>query len=112
MSKHDIDIAHVTMDNGDYEEKPAGNVPLKYRGTAADARDMQVLGKEQVLRRNFKFLTMLGFTSTVICAWEIMLVISLFFLEDGGRPTIFWGMIIGPIGMSFVYMSIAELASM
>jgi len=30
-------------------------------------------GKKQVLRRNFKFITMLGFGSTVICSWEVIL---------------------------------------
>jgi choline transport protein len=70
-------------------------VPAKYRGTNTDKKDMQTLGKVQVLRvstpdqqderandhlidlssyqRNFKFLTMLGFASTVICTWEILL---------------------------------------
>ena len=48
-------------------------VPHKYRGTEADQRDMIVLGKKQVLRRNFKFITMLGFGSTVICSWEVVL---------------------------------------
>lgn len=27
-----------------------GSIPLRYRGTAADQRDMALLGKEQVLR--------------------------------------------------------------
>jgi hypothetical protein len=79
-------------------------VPSKYRGTATDRRDMQTLGKLQVLRvsagtgchrwtirleclliivyvtdpsftpqRNFRFVAMLGFASTVICTWEILL---------------------------------------
>ena len=45
-------------------------VPERYRGTTADQYDMVVLGKKQVLRRNFKFVTMLGFASTVMVAWE------------------------------------------
>ena len=45
-------------------------VPERYRGTTADQYDMAVLGKKQVLRRNFKFVTMLGFASTVMVAWE------------------------------------------
>ena len=36
-------------------------VPAKYRGTHADKHDMLVLGRKQVLRRNFTFPTMLGF---------------------------------------------------
>jgi hypothetical protein len=40
-------------------------VQQAYQGTAADRRDMRILGKQQVLRRQFKFVTMLGFASTV-----------------------------------------------
>lgn len=39
-------------------------VPEKYKGTRADQDDMVLLGKKQVLRRNFKFTTILGFAST------------------------------------------------
>lgn len=39
-------------------------VPSRFRGTAADQRDMVVLGRKQVLRRNFRFTTILGFAST------------------------------------------------
>ena len=38
----------------------------KYRGTAADQHDMKVLNRAQVLRRNFRLPTMLGFASTVL----------------------------------------------
>lgn len=58
---------------GDHEDVVSHTVPHKYRGTAADQHDMITLGKKQVLRRNFKFITMLGFGSTVICSWEIVL---------------------------------------
>ena len=44
---------------------PNGYVPEAYQGTAADHREMQMLGKQQVMRRQFKFITMLGFASTV-----------------------------------------------
>lgn len=66
----------------------------------------------QVLRRNFKFITMLGFASTVMVAWEILPVISVYALQDGGTPIIFWGLVAGIIGMTFVYASLAEMASM
>ena len=39
-------------------------VPARFRGTAADQQDMVVLGRKQVLRRNFRFTTILGFAST------------------------------------------------
>ena len=88
------------------------DVPTKYRGTRADKHDMLVLGRKQVLRRNFTFPTMLGFSSTVMTAWEILPVIAVFPLEDGGLPIIFWGAVIGAVGLLFVYASLAEVASM
>ena len=48
-------------------------IPTKYRGTDHDKREMIMLGKKQVLRRNFRFVTMLGFASTVMASWEILL---------------------------------------
>ncbi|KAI7722011.1 amino acid transporter-like protein [Hortaea werneckii] len=99
-----------------YDREPgvemSSSVPTKYRGTAADARDMKMLGKTQVLRRNFRFITMLGFASTVMASWEVLLVLFKLILVDGGTPNLFWGFLVDACGMLFVYASLAELASM
>lgn len=87
-------------------------IPDRFRGTAADQYDMQVLGKRQVLRRSFKFITMLGFASTVTVMWEWIPIISIYALQDGGLPIVFWGLVVGCAGMSLVYASLAEVASM
>ncbi|KAK4506653.1 hypothetical protein PRZ48_000385 [Zasmidium cellare] len=73
---------------------------------------MNILGKKQVLRRNFKFFTMLGFASTVMVSWEWLPIISIYALQDGGLPIVFWSLIAGCLGMSLVYASLAEMASM
>ena len=119
MKQHDpndLTIVEVPGDDSssrDEEKVHAGtHVPDKYRGTAVDQQDMVVLGKKQVLRRNFKFITMLGFASTVLVAWEILPVLAVYALQDGGTAIIFWGLIVGCIGMTFVYASLAEMASM
>lgn len=109
---------HVVADVNDADSEQlddivvSKNVPEKYRGTQMDKQDMLTLGRKQVLRRNFNFLTMFGFSSTVMTAWEILPIISVFPLEDGGLPTIFWGAVIGAVGLVFVYASLAEVASM
>ena len=87
-------------------------VPEQYRGTYTAQHDMAMLGKKQVLRRNFKLVTMLGFASTVMVAWEILPVISVYALTDGGTAIIFLGLVAGLLGMSCVYASLAEMASM
>lgn len=78
----DLGEAIAAQDNGD--------VPIEYLGTATDMRDMITLGKKQLLRvsvspksisrrvahtvkRNFRFITMLGFASTAMATWEILL---------------------------------------
>ncbi|RMD43711.1 hypothetical protein DV735_g1452, partial [Chaetothyriales sp. CBS 134920] len=88
------------------------HVAAKYRGTDADRHEMEMLGKKQVLRRNFNFLTMLGFASTCIASWEGILTYLTFILIDGGTPLLFWGFIACAIGQTLVYASIAEMASM
>lgn len=64
-------------------------VSVKYQGTRFDRRDMSMLGKKQVLRRQFKFSTMLGFASTVMVAWEFVLIVAPFGLTNGGTPSVF-----------------------
>ena len=39
-------------------------------------------------------------------------MIAVFALTDGGTAILFWALIAGAIGMTFVYASIAEMASM
>ncbi|KIW33263.1 uncharacterized protein PV07_00130 [Cladophialophora immunda] len=103
-------IAELPDDEADALQ--GSHVPPKYRGTAIDRQDMKMLGKKQVLRRQFRFSTMLGFASTVMVAWEFVLVVSPFGLSDGGTPAVFWGLLLSPIVMLPVYASLAEVASM
>lgn len=87
-------------------------VPEKYRGSDQDKHDMIVHGNRQETRRNFKLLTMTGFASMVVCAWEGLLPLFNYVLIDGGTALMFWGLIAVAISMSMVYLSIAEMASM
>ncbi|KAI4089861.1 MAG: hypothetical protein LQ344_005120 [Seirophora lacunosa] len=66
--------AYTTEHETDRYSDPIGVlVKPKWRGTEQDKTDMDVLGRGQVLRRNFKLLSALAFGSTLICTWEIML---------------------------------------
>lgn len=76
---------------------------------------------------------MLGFASTVMASWEILLPwaptvpfinylakilltayarLFTFVLIDGGTALLFWGFIVVALGMLMVYASVAEMASM
>lgn len=97
-------------------EAPEGRggveVEVKYIGTEADRHDMAVLGRKQVLRRNFQFVSMVGFASVLIATWELLFVNLLFNLTDGGTGGIFWGYTVVIIAVVPIYLSIAEMASM
>lgn len=108
----DAKLAPFSTDGEKLFDNAVSIIPEKYRGTSADQRDMSMLGKKQVLRRNFRFITMLGFASTVMASWEILLPLFTFVLTDGGTALLFWGFIAVALGQTLVYASIAELASM
>lgn len=94
MSKgmESFQVAEDPVDaRGDASKVVANHIPHKYAGTDFDKHDMSMLGKKQVLRRQFKFSTMLGFASTVMVAWEFILIVSPFSLVNGGTPSVFWG---------------------
>ena len=42
-------------------------------GTIHDVQDMSRLGKKQEFMRNFRFYSILGFTSTLMATWEAIL---------------------------------------
>lgn len=54
-------------DKKDAVPAAAATIPDRSKGTKADQDDMVLLGKKQVLRRNFRFTTILGFASTGEC---------------------------------------------
>ncbi|KAF9890910.1 hypothetical protein FE257_005486 [Aspergillus nanangensis] len=118
MASHDAQFtgkneAQVWVDgagNAEYGRK--GLVAPKYMGTVADQRDMSVLGRVQVLRRNFRFISIVGFGCTLIATWEVILTLLSSGLTNGGTAGLIWGFIIVSAGFTLVFASIAEMASM
>ncbi|KAL8683006.1 MAG: hypothetical protein Q9186_001001 [Xanthomendoza sp. 1 TL-2023] len=84
----------------------------KYQGNSTDRSDMRMLGRIQVLRRNFSLLPLLGFSTVLICTWELQFANMLFALTDGGTGGIFWGFTVTIFACVFIYLSVAEMASM
>ncbi|OTB01478.1 hypothetical protein M426DRAFT_64013 [Hypoxylon sp. CI-4A] len=79
------------------------------------AHDNQVLtrlGKTPVLKRNFAFMSMLGFSCTVMNTWEGELMLFLQSFQNGGFAGSIYGYIIVWIGILCVLASMGELASM
>ena len=65
------------------------NDPARKYATAYDIRDMDALGLAPTFRRRFDFLAMLGFSSTVVVAWQTTLATFSFALFNGGTGGLF-----------------------
>lgn len=80
--------------------------------TANDQRDMQRMGKKQEFRRNFRFLTTVGFTCCVMGTWEILLTSNTQALLAGGSAGLFWSLSWSYLGQTFIVLSLAEMSAM
>ncbi|KAK0356257.1 hypothetical protein LTR02_005682 [Friedmanniomyces endolithicus] len=54
-------------------------------GTAFDEQEMRRMGKVQELRRNFKFIGIVGFVTILQATWESTLLANSFGLVNGGQ---------------------------
>ncbi|KAI1471073.1 putative GABA permease [Daldinia caldariorum] len=77
-----------------------------------DDKDLIRLGKKPVLKRNFGFMSVLGFSCTVLITWEGMLIVSTQSLLNGGPAGVIWGYLIVWIGTLSTFTVLSELASM
>ncbi|KAJ5683554.1 hypothetical protein N7462_006719 [Penicillium macrosclerotiorum] len=78
---------------------------------AQDDRDMERLGKAQQLKRNFRFYSILGFTTTLMATWESILLTSTYGLVDGGRAGMVYVYIGSYVGFFASVISMAEISS-
>ncbi|KAI6853488.1 GABA permease-like protein [Hortaea werneckii] len=92
--------------------RPSDSRPTIARGTMRDRIDMQRMGKKQELRRSFRQLSTISFTSCVMGNWEILLTANGPALINGGPSGIFWSLVWSWTGQLFVIMSLAEMSSM
>ncbi|PWY92298.1 amino acid transporter [Aspergillus heteromorphus CBS 117.55] len=94
--------------NGEMAVQELGSSPYKNR----DDADMAKHGKKQQFQRNWGFLSMLGFTTTMMCTWEAVLLANPSAMVDGGPATLVYGYIFCWIGALVTAASLAEMASM
>lgn len=80
--------------------------------TARDQHDMQRLGKRQELRRNFRFLSIFGYSLLLGNGWVLSTIGLLVPLSNGGTAGTVWMYLVVIIGMTFSTLSMAEMASM
>ncbi|EGR44120.1 amino acid transporter [Trichoderma reesei QM6a] len=96
------DVVAVDL-NGDGDNKG---------GNAADRADMYRMGKIQELRRNFRFLSIFGFSMILMASWEFSLSVATIGLVNGGTAGFIWMFFVCWMGFLLVNTTMAEMASM
>ena len=89
----------------DSEEKTKG-------GTFEDRKDMYRMNKVQELQRNFRFMSIFGYSLILGNGWVIALVAAIIPLTNGGTAGGIWMFLIIIVGLCFSTLSMAEMASM
>ncbi|KAG6365774.1 hypothetical protein INS49_007385 [Diaporthe citri] len=81
-------------------------------GTSDDRANMFRMGKKQELRRNFRFVSMFGFTMILMASWESIISVSNIGLVNGGTAGLIWMFFICWVAFIFINTSMAEMGSM
>ncbi|KAJ5204225.1 uncharacterized protein N7498_005104 [Penicillium cinerascens] len=84
----------------------------KHVPQSADDQALARLGKKQVLKRRFGFLSIVGFAMAELITWETVLTLFYQSLENGGPAGAFYGYVIACLSTLSTYTVISELASM
>ncbi|KAH8672585.1 amino acid/polyamine transporter I [Tricladium varicosporioides] len=77
-----------------------------------DAQYLARMGKQQVLKRNFGLLSMIGLACTIMSTWEGILVIFAIGLNNGGQAGLIYGFLLNWAGTMSTFIVMGELASM
>jgi amino acid permease len=77
-----------------------------------DIAVMKAMGRKQLLDRNFGFISMVGFTTTMMATWEAVGFSLYGGLLCGGPVALIYGFMLCFMGTLATCCSIAELASM
>lgn len=77
-----------------------------------DASTLAQLGKKQVLKRRFSFLTLFAFAACELITWETVLALFNEAFENGGPAGAIYGFIIAWSSTLSVYTVVSELASL
>lgn len=105
-----------SMATTDFElqsKEPASIVrQVNEHGWDRDASQLARMGKRPVLKRNFGFLSLLGFSCTVLVTWEGTLLTFQILYGNGGPAGAVYGFLVVWFGMFCTYLCLSELASM
>ncbi|KAK5111657.1 hypothetical protein LTR62_004762 [Meristemomyces frigidus] len=77
-----------------------------------DSATLALLGKTQVLKRRFSFISLFGFAVCELITWETVLALFAQAFDNGGPAGAMYGFIIAWFSTMSVYTVISELASL
>lgn len=89
----------------------AATVSSRYGGPEPDAQAAHASIRREA-RRGFQELSTIGFATTVMGTWEILLAVNESGLVNGGLAGLVWSLLWTYAGQTFVVLSLAELSSM
>ncbi|CAI6332617.1 unnamed protein product [Periconia digitata] len=101
-------MAHLVGDKG----VEMGEISVRSKSVANDDVVLAGLGKKAVLKRRFSFLTILGYSCTVLITWEGSLILFLSGLQNGGSAGVIYGYILVWLGTISTFIVLSELVSM
>ncbi|KAI1445420.1 amino acid transporter [Annulohypoxylon stygium] len=93
-------------------EQPNALVQSSNGPSSRDDFQLARLGKRPVLKRNFGFMAILGFSCTVLITWEGSLIGFISGLQNGGPSGIIYSFLVVWVGMLSVFSTLSELVSM
>jgi len=80
--------------------------------SANDARDMRRLGRTQLVKRRFRFFSIVGYMVVLAATWESALISLVFSLSNGGTAGAIWLTLIACFGMFATCLSMAEVPNL
>ncbi|KAH7125819.1 amino acid/polyamine transporter I [Dactylonectria macrodidyma] len=99
------------MSQGKPRDPTVEHVAEEFDRDDLDREQLAKLGKKSVLKRNFRFLTILGFSCAILVTWEGTLMNFAPGLANGGPAGLVYGFIFVWIGNISVFSTLCELVS-
>ncbi|PWY76979.1 GABA transporter [Aspergillus heteromorphus CBS 117.55] len=100
--------AEFELTNGPLDGKGPGNSTSRVH----DQEELGRVGKKEILKRRFGFLSILGFSCTILATWEGLLSTFTVPLENGGSAGTVYGFIVVWAGTISTLTTLAEMVSM
>ncbi|KAJ3459592.1 hypothetical protein MRS44_015665 [Fusarium solani] len=104
--------AAVKASNAQVAVEAEPNSSSRSTSTYGDNDHLARLGKKPVLKRNFGFMSILGFSCTILITWEAVTVLFAQGLNNGGTAGVIYSFLIVWIGNFSVFSTMCELVSM